>query len=158
LNLLRDFASRPTQRPVMVFFGGADSIEFAATRQMFMALSDIPSIWQEQISGDDESIDALVAALDRHAARIATYPDDPTKSNPKDRQETDRIVKLIETDMALEQDQLFRLGVVRKEEMTPEIQAQLQALEDRQVRLSRLKFAFQPEQRALTGDEPRQYI
>lgn len=159
LNLLRDFASRPTQRPVMVFFGGADSIEFTATRQMFMALSDIPSIWQKQISGDKtESIDALIAELERHAAKIATYLDDPTKINPKDRQEIDRIVKLIETDMALEQDQLFRLRVLRKEDLTDELKQQLQDLEARQVELSRLKYSFQQKQSQLTGDEPRQYI
>ncbi len=151
LNLLRDFAQRPTERPVMVFFGGADSISMLATRNMFMALSDVPKVWREELNAK-EGLKWEMQTLERDLARIRELAANPASVRPEqDRQQVDRIVKLIETDMALEQDHLFRLRVMSEDRLTPEQREQRQRLEDNQVRLSRLKYAFQTKPERLAG-------
>jgi hypothetical protein len=149
LNLLRDFASQPTERPVMVFFGGGDSMAMLATRNMFMALSDVPKVWREELD-TKRGLRWEMATLDRDLQRVREISADLSKINPEeDRAQVDRIVKIIETDMALEQDTLFRLRVMREERLTDELKAKRTALEDRQVELSKLKYALQTDPKRL---------
>src|SRR5205814_9255055 len=49
LALLRDAASKPLDRPVMVAFVGADSVQFLGTREMYMALADVPKMWHDPL-------------------------------------------------------------------------------------------------------------
>ena len=51
LAMMREFAASPVIRPVMIFFSGADSIKMVGTKQMLMALADVPGHWQRR-TGD----------------------------------------------------------------------------------------------------------
>ena len=50
LALLRELSSRPPPRPVLFCFTGADSFAFQGSRNMYMALSDVPATWTAEIS------------------------------------------------------------------------------------------------------------
>ncbi len=153
LNLLRDFAARPTERPVMVFFGGGDSIAQLATRTMFMAFSDVPKVWRDEMAQSD-GLTEQMRLIARDLQRIREFASNLSSINPDDdRDQIDRVVKLIETDMALEQDQLFRLRVTQEGSLSPEQKRQRDVLEQRQIKLSRLKFAFQTHPQRLVNTD-----
>ncbi len=139
LALLRDVASHPLDRPVCVFFGGADSIQFLASRNMFLALGEAPATWKEEIEDLAARIEKVRHQLDR-ARQMANKPDE--LNVVRDRELIDRIIKIIETDATLEQDQLFRLRTRPQQERSPDIQTQENRLADRQVLLNRLRYAF----------------
>ncbi len=152
LNLLRDFSAHPTERPVMVFFGGADSINMLATRNMFMALSDVPKTWRTEMSAAD-GLNASMQSLQSDLQRLQSFANDLGAINPeRDRHVIDRIIKLIETDMALEQDELFHLRISQGSQLSQSQQQRRTLLEQRQIDLSRLKFAFQSESHRLSED------
>ncbi len=146
LALLRDLAQHPLDRPVLIFFGGGDGIQFQATRQMFMAFADVPSNWRaalEQLTTDQ-------ATVERQLARLAEIGDQPGKLRvTADRLLIARLSKLIETDASLEQDELFRLRTARKQ--PPDVLERLKALEERQVRLSQIRFTFQQRPQEFVG-------
>src|SRR5207249_1963255 len=75
LALLRELSARPLNRPAIVFFAGGDGIAHSATRQMFMALSDVPALWRPQIKELREKMDAA----SRDAARLAEVAEDPSQ-------------------------------------------------------------------------------
>src|SRR5262249_22024517 len=75
LALLRDLSKNPWNRPVIVFFGGGDSIQMLATRNMFMALSDVPALWRPQLA----EVDVHLTAVMRDADRLKQVASDPTK-------------------------------------------------------------------------------
>ena len=95
LALLRDAARAPPARPVVVFFGGADSIQFLATRNMFLALGESPVIWREELEETKARADAAGADLKR-AIELARSPE--KLDARRDRALIDRIAKLIDTD------------------------------------------------------------
>ena len=139
LAMLRDIARRPLSRPVLFFFSGADSIQFLATRNMFMAFADVPTTWRQVM----DDLSELETAAQTDLKRLAEIQDDPsTLSISKDRPLITRIAKIIETDAALEQDRLFRLRMGRgaKSEVS---QDEAKRLELRQALLNRLRYAFQ---------------
>src|SRR5581483_3870074 len=45
LALLRALSAHTWNRPVVVFFSGADSVQFLGTRNMFLALAESPATW-----------------------------------------------------------------------------------------------------------------
>jgi hypothetical protein len=135
LALLREIAAHPWDRPVVVFFCGADSIQHLGTRNMFMALGESPQIWQSEIADLDKQIATVEGQLQR-AREVATSPQQ--LSIRSDRQLIDRISKFIETDLSLEQDQLFRM----RSEGAGSFEAHVKELEDRQISLNRLMAAF----------------
>src|SRR5687767_15974640 len=49
LALLSDLSEKPLDRPVLLIFGGADSLQMLATRQALMAFADVPALWREQL-------------------------------------------------------------------------------------------------------------
>src|SRR5690606_38327860 len=56
LSLMRAMAASQPDRPVIFFFGGADSIQFRASREMFMALSSVPRTWREVLNDKDNGL------------------------------------------------------------------------------------------------------
>ncbi len=155
LALLRDAANHRLNRPVMVAFTGGDSIQFLATREMFMALADVPKMWEDPLATVADERMPIEADL----KRLEELRADPTKVDvSNDRDAIDRITKIIETDGALEQDDLFRLRMMRPEDQTADQKARQRELEQRQITMNRVRFAFQQKPQELTGPLPVQYI
>ncbi|WP_428938316.1 FtsX-like permease family protein [Fontivita pretiosa] len=159
LALLRDLASHPLDRPVVIYFSGGDSIQFIATRNMLLALGEAPARWRQELKSLAEA--RAVAERDLHRARqVASEP--WQLDIVRDRKLIDRIVKIIETDSALEQDVLFRLRMKSPEQRDPDADAQEKRLTDRQVLLSRIKYAFSQRPADLAQpemiDHARQYV
>jgi hypothetical protein len=149
LALLRDFAARPMLRPVIVFFGAGDTIQLLATRNMFMALSKAPASWRGELA-DIEKKQAEIAIEIERAQAIASSPMaiDPTA----DRNVIDRIGEIIETDVALNQDDLFRQRIDAQVETGTGQNIELERLKNRASLLSRLRFAFKEEGGNLSDD------
>jgi hypothetical protein len=159
LALLRDLARRPLDRPVAVFFSSADSIQFLGTRNMLLALGESPLHWADDLVDLDQRIAVGTSQLER-ARQLALNPEQLDIVH--DRGLIDRIVKIIETDAALEQDQLFRLRTRPAELRTPESDALQQRLDVRQSLLNQLKYAFSRKPGELTAadlnDQAKQYM
>jgi hypothetical protein len=144
LAILRDLATHPLDRPVVLFFGGADGIQMLATRNMFMALSDPPAIWKPQ-TGD---LDDKIAGAKRDADRLHQVAGDPAQLDPsRDRAAIDRIATLVQTDLAMDQELLFRLR--REGALDAD---RIKQLVDRQYLLNRLQYSFIQNPKALTNE------
>jgi hypothetical protein len=137
LSMLRQLNARPWQRPVLIVFEGADGIQFLGTRNMFLALGTPPVKWQSEIA----MLGAQIASAERDVARARAAVSAPQAiSITDDRELIDRIVKIVETDLAIEQDELFRL---RSDAASAGQKREIARLEERQIHLNRLKYAFQ---------------
>jgi ABC-type lipoprotein release transport system permease subunit len=134
LALLRDLSKHPWDRPVVLFFSGADSIQFLGTRNMFLALAVSPATWRDEIAGIDEQTRSVQQQLKR-ATEVMSSPQ--SLSIRDDRALIDRISKSIESDLAEDQDQLFRL---RSESNDADA---INQLEQRQITFNKLKSAFE---------------
>lgn len=161
LALLRDAAKAPANRPVVFFFSGADSIQFLGTRNMFLALAEPPSASADELSELDEKLAITQKSLDE-AQRLAREWGGGQKKLAASRELVARMLKLIETDRALEQDRLYRLRARSFEQSPPDTKAELQKLESRQVLLGRLMFAVEQDPKSLDDpalrDEARAYL
>ncbi len=158
LGMLRDFAANPPRRPVLVAFTGADSFNLLGTRHMMMSFADAPQKWREMI---EDEVDPQIKETQEVIAAARRLNGDPTQLEAaRDRKLIDRIVKLIETDIALEQDELFRLRVLRPEQVGPEETARMASLEERQLKLGQLKYRFtsKPKELAENGAEAVAYL
>lgn len=141
LAILRDLAVHPPRRPVLVCFTGADANNLLGSRQMMMAFGDAPSKWRGVISTE---VDPELAAVTADLARAKAVAGDPSQLQVvADRRLIARVVKIVETDIALEQDELFRLRVLTEAQITDALRARMKALDGRQIDLSEIKFAFQ---------------
>jgi hypothetical protein len=140
LALLRQLSQHPWDRPVLIAFTGGDSIQMSATRNMLLALAEPPVQWRNEIATLDTKINSTRRDLDR-ATALAHEPQ--KLAIPGDRDLIDRTVKVIETDLSLTQDQLFRMRATPASERTALQREQLAAMEARQALLNRLKYAFQ---------------
>lgn len=165
LQLMREAAANPADRPVGFFFSGADGMQFIGTRQMFLTLSDSPALWREQLTEER----ARLASVEREYARLVEVKaglksadaarragrdvGPPLLDMVRDRDLADRIVKIVETDIALRQDRLFRLRVKRKEQLTDEMRQQIREIELRQISLNRVKHAFRQKPSDLVQDD-----
>lgn len=139
LATVRGFADRPISRPVLVFFGGGDSIQFLATRQMMMAMADVPAQWDREIA----SLSAQLGAMQADLERLGQIQKDPLGINVRaDSKTLDRVVKIIETRAAADQDELFRLRMLPKAELNDSTREQIRTREDRVATLSQLRYAF----------------
>lgn len=147
LAMTRNFVATPPVRPVVAAFLAADGIEFAATRQMFMALADPPETWRKKLLPD---LATRLMEARRDLARLGELLPNPTvMSVTADVAVADRVIKIIETDQSLVQDRLFRLRLM--ESPTEASRAELAELEKRQVVLSELRQCFQKRPGELTG-------
>ncbi len=141
LALLRDVAARAWDRPVFLYFSGGDSVQNLATRNMFMALAKPPIGWREEI----DELEAKIKAVDRDLVRAKSLADTPQALSVRDdRALIERITKILDTDLALEMDKLFRL----RARNAP--QNDVQPLEDRQITLNRLRYAIREQPKLLT--------
>ena len=158
LAMLREYAKSPPRRPVLFCFTGADSFNLAGTRQMLLALGDAPAKWKDIV---DYTLTPQIAGVDFDLSAARALGGDPTRlSATKDRGLIDRIVKLIETDVSLEQDELFRLRVLPIEQQAGAAKDRMDVLQDRQIKLNQIKYAFQsaPETLGQYGDDATSYV
>jgi hypothetical protein len=137
-------------RPVVFFFGSGDSIQFSATRRMLMALAESPALWREELG----TIEGKLGAAQRDLSRANDVLNKPQELHVRrDRELIDRVVQIIETDLGLEQDRIFRLRLKKEEEKTDAMRAEEAELGARQVMLNRLKAGFQLKPADLAGAE-----
>ncbi len=149
LSLLRDIAKTPLNRPVLFAFTGADVLNYRGTREMMLALADVPSK-----SGDALKILAeLQNDATKDLASLRGALTQPAVLDPvKDRGAIDRVAKLIETDTVIDQDRLFKIRIISGDALTQAIKTERDALEQRQIDLGSLRYAFQRNPKTLTGD------
>ena len=141
LALARELVKQPVNRPVLIVFTGSDSIAQSGTRNAFMALADSPAKWRLKL-------DALAIeekAVNDQIARLLDVQKSPATlgSRETDRPLVDRIRKLIETDATLQQEALFKYRVLPVAQRTDAIRARVAELEDNQIRLSSVRYAFE---------------
>ncbi|MBC7782483.1 MAG: ABC transporter permease [Burkholderiales bacterium] len=138
LEMLRDFANNPPRRPVMVAFTGADAYNLMGSRQMMMALGDAPRPWQGKI---DEEADPQLKAIEHDLSLARGLNGDPTWLDiVRHRTLINRIIKVIETDVALGQDELFRLRVLPAEQLDDAKRKQIDDVQSRLIRLGQIRF------------------
>jgi ABC-type lipoprotein release transport system permease subunit len=139
LALLRDLSARPPPRPVLICFTGADSIAFQASRNMYMALSDVPATWTSEVT----DISARQYDAEQQLRRVREILDHPDQLNiysNSDRALIRRLSKIIQTEAMFVQDRLFEVRDAR--DTTPAQQKERAGLESRQAMLNRLEYAF----------------
>ena len=150
LALLRDLSARPPPRPVLFCFTGADSIAFLASRNMYMALSDVPATWASELS----DLATRQAAALQQLNRVREIFDHPNLLNTStDRDLIHRLSKITETRAMFVQERLFEVRDVKQGEESPVIKQERANLETRQAMLSRLEFAFRQEPADLATNE-----
>jgi len=144
LAMLRDAAAHPPARPMLFCFGGGDSIQFRATREMLMTFADQPHSWRDALNDEDVGVSKLEPIAEAQLARLNEVRDDPTKLNVSaDRELLDRLTKMVETDQADCQDELLRLRTGRSSLTGAAALQVTQALELKQQVLSHLRFLLQ---------------
>ncbi len=147
LALLRDLSKHPLDRPVLLFFSGADSIQFLGSRNMFLALAEAPTAAQTEI---DKYLKWDSDAR-KQLARLREIQPDPRAIDPKaeiDGVVVARLTKLIETDFTQDQDKLFRF---RKRGADQVDKNELARLEDAQLVLSQLRYLLRERPKELAG-------
>jgi len=149
LALLRDASRHPLNRPVMICFEGADVIQLRGTREMLMALADVPKNWQPMLAKLAEDLQPV----DRELKRLQQIQSNPASLDINaDRDAIDRVVKTIEADAEHVQDDLFRArSSADKKEPIP-------FLEDKLLRLNQTRFAFQQHSDRLDAAQARYYV
>ncbi|CAN5614100.1 hypothetical protein BH10PLA1_BH10PLA1_02440 [soil metagenome] len=148
LSMLREFAGKPLARPVLFAFTGADCLNYRATREMFLALGEVPSTSADAL--------ALLAPMQADAtadlARLQAVADNPAQLDPvADRRAIERIVRLIETDTIVDQERLFKMRMAAGTELTPAIKTERDTLEQRQLDFGTLRYSFQRSPKDLVG-------
>src|SRR5439155_19683397 len=96
-------------RPVLLIFTGADSVAFQASRQMHLALSDVPSTWSRelrQLVGDERDARAQLA----RAREVIGRPQ--AIDITRDRSLVDRLGKTVELETMFVQERLFKLRMM----------------------------------------------
>ncbi len=151
LALLRDAARTPLGRPVVVAFGGADSIQFLASRQLLLGLCNAPQEWRDVLTDGRDNLGARQERLQSDLDRGVALDGDPRNLVArKDRSLIERITKLLETDVALEMDQIFRLRMQPAESSSAADRALLETLQARQVRSNAVNFLLRQQAASLT--------
>jgi ABC-type antimicrobial peptide transport system permease subunit len=135
LALVRELSKQPWKRPVVVFFSGADGIQFLGTRNMLMALGSSPANWHAEMASLDEQIKAATDELAR-AREIQKSPESFSASD--DQGLIARITEILNGDLMETQDQLFRLRSAEGAEGSASVAADAAKLEARQDQLSEL--------------------
>ena len=150
LALLRDLSREPLDRPVVVFFGGADSIQMLATRQMLLALAESPARWDDEIA----KVSTKLRDEREQLRRVREIESSPEQLDARrDRALLARVAQIIETDAVIEQDQLFRLRMAAQRSGDDE--SGRASLEARQVQLNQLRFTFRQDPSRLAAPDAR---
>jgi ABC-type antimicrobial peptide transport system permease subunit len=155
LYLLRQAAANPLDRPVLFFFGGCDSIQFRATREMLMAFSDVPAIWNRSLNDKQTGINPAIQCVKSQIDRLGQVVNDPSELDPvKDRDLLERVTRLIETDISEVQDRLYRLRAEQSRSSDDAVKAEIGSLEKKQRQLSELRFVLQRRPESLREPDP----
>ena len=113
---------------------------------MFLALGDPPAVWREEMA----TLDQQIADTNRDLARARDVSDAPQNlSIVHDRPLLVRIGQILDADIGVQQDQLYRarsVAITTPSVDTTQTEARLEA---QQVQLNRLKFAFQQDPTSL---------
>jgi hypothetical protein len=150
LALLRDIAAHPWPRPVVLAFTGGDSMNMLATRNLCLAFAEAPALWRKEIA----ELDGKSKELSSELTRAREVLESPQILRPStDRELLTRIIRTIETDATLEQDELFRIRTAQPEEHSPELIDRQKQLEQRQLLLNRLRFTLQKDPRRLEASD-----
>jgi hypothetical protein len=150
LALLRELSTHPWNRPVMVFFSGADGIQFLGTRNMFLALGTSPAEWREEMSDLADQIKTAQHDLQQAQG----FLNSPTQSQfAGDSGLVERLSQIIDLDIAQDQDRLFRLRAIPLEQQSPSQKQDETTLDQHQLSLQQLKFSFHQNPAALAADQ-----
>lgn len=153
LGIARDIAARPLSRPVLIFFGGGDSIQFLATRQMLLTFGDVPATWRAEIATLKQSR----LALESERARLLQLQKDPRGVKAaEDRELLVRLVKTIETQLAINQDELFSLRMTSGERPAENVEARIAQVVERQADLTAARYGLTREPRELENAKVRE--
>lgn len=154
LALAREFAKTPVARPVLIAFTGADSVANLGTRNLFMALADPPAKWKAKL----ELLAVEEKAVTDQVVRLRDVQKSPASMGAvdTDRPLVDRIKKLVETDATLQQEELFKYRVLPNDQRTDAIKKRAAELEDNQIRLSGVRYAFEQKPTDLDLPENRE--
>ncbi len=146
LSLARDLAAEMSAenpsitRPVMFVFTGGDGISQLGVRNVLLALAETPRTSRNEIAEIDEKLAALQAQRDR----LTELKGEPWKLEPaRDRDLIKRLISMVETDLAIQQDRLFRLRILPAESVTDDLRKQQKFYEDNQITLSGVRGALQ---------------
>lgn len=152
LSMARDLASTMSTpdpaitRPVMFVFTGADGISQLGVRTLLLSLAETPLLWRGEIA----TIDATLAELEAHRQRLLEVNVEPWKLDPtRDRDLIKRLISIVETDLSIQQDRLFRIRVMPTELITEQTRRQQAFYEENQVSLSGVRAALQTDPRLL---------
>jgi uncharacterized protein YdbL (DUF1318 family) len=141
LALARELVRAPVPRPVLIAFTGADGVAQLGTRNLFMALADPPAKWRAKLDLLAVDEQAVFDQIDR----LRDVQGSPASLGTRDadRPLVDRIRKLVETDATLQQEALFKYRVLPHDQRTDAIKKHVAELEDNQIRLSGVRYAFE---------------
>lgn len=152
LSMAREMASVLSQpdptitRPVMFVFTGADGISQLGTRTMLLSVAETPLLWRSEIAEIDTTLTTLAAQRDR----LVEIGMEPWRLEPaRDRDLIKRLVSMIETDLSIQQDRLFRIRVMPANLVTDELRQQQKTYEENQINLSGVRAALQTDVRLL---------
>ncbi len=152
LGLVRDMAKHPWGRPVVVFFSGADGIQFLGTRNMLMTLGSPGDSWGVQVREMDANIGEVKSEIGQGIAARQSL-----QELAGDRGLVQRILEIVDEDALGVQDRLFRL---RNESDAGG--GEIAKLEEEQQELNQLRAMFRDRPGELGeagyGAEAREYI
>jgi hypothetical protein len=153
LALLRDLSKHPWNRPVVVFFSGADGIQFLGTRNMFLALGTSPAEWRDEMSdlGDQQATAQRELDEAQGFLSFTKHVPIPVESGGGGGL-LDRVSQIIDLDIAQDQDRLFRLRGVPLDQQSAAQKQERATLEEQQLSLQQLKFTFRQDPESLTHD------
>jgi hypothetical protein len=153
LSLLRRVAAKPWARPVVVCFGSGDGMQFQGTRQMFLALATVPASYEDDLadlatrrSGADGDLSQARAIVAASADRVPAG----------DAHVVGRISQIIDTELAQDQEQLFRLRGEQPDGADPAA-GDIARLDQRHLVLQRLKFDLQQGAPVTDADEAGEF-
>jgi ABC-type lipoprotein release transport system permease subunit len=152
LQLARRFAAEMDQadpavtRPVMFVFTGADSIAQLGMRQTLLALAETPALYDTELA----DIDTTLASLRSQQQRLEALKGQPWHLNPTtDRELIKRLTTLVETDLSIQQDKLFRLRVLPDSQLTDTQREQMALFDANRIPLSGVRSSLQTDPRTL---------
>ena len=112
LALLRDLSRNPPDRPVLVCFTGGDGVAFLGSRNLHMALSDVPATWKSEVDELKATRADAVQQLDRAKKILANLRD---LTPGADRTLVQRLTKILDVKAMNVQEALFRLRADRRD-------------------------------------------
>ena len=156
LSMARDLAAsmqsdaNAIKRPVMFAFTGADGLAQLGVRNMLLALAEAPATWDDEAA----KLDADLAKLRGQAQRLNDIDGQPWTLDPtRDRELIQRLITLVETDLSIQQDKLFRLRVLPADQLNDATRAQQKAYEGNQITLAGVRSSLQTDPRGLERPE-----